>query len=338
MGSAGPLELETLDFGKFLDGTPAERQDVANRLVRSLTQHGFTKLINHEVPDDVVDGIWYWGKKLFALAPEQKDKFKHLPGPDPQRGWSHIGAEVTSRLQERNFADGVKNRKEELKDEKEHFDCGPPNDPDFPNLWPDDADLPGFREFMEKYFIAAQKTCMTILAAIEVGLGIPEGSIQEMCKPDASELRMLYYPEVSIETLRSGKIKRAWPHTDFGIITLLFQDSLGGLELEDRRQDFAFVPVITERRNEMVVNLSDTFGRWSNGQMPPGVHQVNLPPSLLDKTEGVVPERYSSVFFFKAHRGANVGPLAPFVSEKTPAKYPEMTALEFHRQMTKILY
>lgn len=191
---------------------------------------------------------------------------------------------------------------------------------------------------MEKYFLAAQKTCMSILEAIEVGLRMPPGTIQDMCKPDASELRMLYYPEVSIETLRSGKIKRAWPHTDFGIITLLFQDSLGGLELQDRTKDFSFVPVVTSRKSEMVVNLSDTFGRWSNGSMLPGVHQVNVPPRLLEATEGVVPERYSSVFFFKAHRRANVGPLAPFVTPEQPAKYPDMTALEFHRQMTKILY
>lgn len=179
---------------------------------------------------------------------------------------------------------------------------------------------------------------MRIMEACEVGLDIPPGSITEMCKPDASELRMLYYPEVSIKTLRSGLVKRAWPHTDFGIITLLFQDGLGGLELEDRRKDFTFVPVVTKRRNEMVVNLSDTFGRWSNATMPPGVHQVNIPPSLLEASEGVVPERYSSVFFFKAHRRASVGPLAPFVTPETPARYPDITALEFHRQMTKILY
>lgn len=205
-------------------------------------------------------------------------------------------------------------------------------------MWPDQDDLPGFRTFIEKYFTAAQGVCMRLMEAIEVGLHIAPGSIQSMCKPDASELRMLYYPEVSIETLRNGSIKRAWPHTDFGIITLLFQDSLGGLELEDRSKDFAFAPVVTEQRNEMVVNLSDTFGRWSNGSMPPGVHQVNIPPSLIEATEGVVPERYSSVFFFKAHRKASVGPLAPFVTSETPAKYPDITALEFHRQMTKILY
>lgn len=56
------------------------------------------------------------GKKLFSMTPEQKAKFRHEPSPDPQRGWSHVGAEVTSKLQERNYANGSKG--EILKDEK----------------------------------------------------------------------------------------------------------------------------------------------------------------------------------------------------------------------------
>jgi hypothetical protein len=54
--------------------------------------------------------------------------------------------------------------------------------------------------------------------------------------------------------------------------------------------------------------------------------------------QGYIPERYSSVFFFKAHRSVSVGPIDHFVTEKSPAKYPNITALEFHREMTNILY
>lgn len=54
------LELPTLDFSKFLHGTQAERQEVADQLVASFTSHGFTKLINHEISDEVIEGIWHW--------------------------------------------------------------------------------------------------------------------------------------------------------------------------------------------------------------------------------------------------------------------------------------
>ena len=176
------------------------------------------------------------------------------------------------------------------------------------------------------------------MRACEVGFGMPEGSLVERCQPPASELRLLYYPQVSIDRLKIGTIKRAWPHTDFGIITLLFQDSLGGLECENRCNPFTFAPVVPADDNEMIVNTSDTFTRWTNASVTAGVHQVNVPQSMVSVTEGCIPERYSSVFFFKAHRETSVGPIDHFVTEKRPAVYPDITALQFHREMTDILY
>lgn len=176
------------------------------------------------------------------------------------------------------------------------------------------------------------------MRACEVGFGMPDNSLVERCQPPASELRMLYYPPVSLDRLKTGTIKRAWPHTDFGIITLLFQDGLGGLECEDRRKPFTFAPVLPTDDNEMIVNTSDTFTRWANASVTAGVHQVNVPPSMVNIAEGLIPERYSSVFFFKAHREVSVGPIDHFVTEKRPALYPDITALQFHREMTDILY
>jgi isopenicillin N synthase-like dioxygenase len=190
---------------------------------------------------------------------------------------------------------------------------------------------------MEKYFVLVQNLSLEIMRACEVGFGMPENALVSRCQPAASELRLLHYPAVSIKRLKQGTIKRAWPHTDFGIITLLFQDGLGGLECEDRRKPFTFVPV-EPSEYELVVNTSDTFARWTNGRVAAGLHQVNVPPSMMGLDDGVIPERYSSVFFFKAHRDVSVGPIDFFVSEKNPAKYTNITALQFHREMTHIIY
>ncbi|KAB8364868.1 hypothetical protein FH972_024728 [Carpinus fangiana] len=329
-----PVELECIDFGKFLHGEPDERVEVAEKIVKSFRDHGFAKFKNHGVSRGLVEGIWHWGERFFKMSPEQKMKLYHHPSPDPQRGWSKKGAETTSKLRKENAASAPEG---ELLDEKEHFDCGPPADSQFPNAWPASGDCDGFKEFVEDYFGVAQQTSLRIMQACEVGLHVPPGTLVQRCLPAASELRMLYYPPVSMDTLNKGLIKRAWPHTDFGIITLLFQDDLGGLELEDRSKPYTFDPVIS-KSDEMVVNISDTFGRWSNDYITPGVHQVNVPPKMRDQKDGIVPERYSSVFFFKAHRETSVGPLPPFVTAETPAKYPDISALEFHRQMTDILY
>ena len=286
-------------------------------------------------------------------------KIAHPPSPDPQRGWSKKGLETTSKTRKENIEMAPKD-KGELLDEKvgffvltsplalyitaianlicqEHFDCGPWDDVQFPNNFPSEEDLPGFQTFVKSYFDLVQSISLDIMRACEVGWGMEGDALVSRCIPAASELRMLHYPCVSINRLKTGTIKRAWPHTDFGIITLLFQDSLGGLECEDRRKQSTFVPIIPNDENEMIVNTSDTLTRWTNGEVTGGVHQVNVPPGMRELDIGSIPERYSSVFFFKAHRTTSVAPLGHFVREK-PAMYPDITALELHQERTYFLY
>ena len=51
------MDLPTLDFSKFLRGTPEEKVDFSNRLVDSFKNHGFVKLVNHSVPETLVSQL-----------------------------------------------------------------------------------------------------------------------------------------------------------------------------------------------------------------------------------------------------------------------------------------
>ena len=178
------------------------------------------------------------------------------------------------------------------------------------------------------------------MKALEVGLKLSPGVLVQRCIPAASEIRLNHYPKISLAKLRNGNVRRTWPHTDFGIITLLFQDTVGGLELEDRKRPRTFVPVAPGEPGaptELVVNISDTFQRWTNDVIRAGLHQVDVPTSMKRVDEGVCPDRYSSIFFLKADRNTSVGPLAEFVTKDRPAAYDECTALEYQQRMTKIL-
>lgn len=255
----------------------------------------------------------------------------NVPSPNPQRGWSYLGAESTARLKNPDHA--------HLTDEKEHFDVGPPDDTAYPNKWMED-EFPGFRQLSEHFYDLCQTLCLQIMAAMELGCGLTPGTLQDRCRPAASELRYNHYPRVSLGKLYDGLTRRGWPHTDFGLITLLFQDTQGGLQYEDRAKPGTFLPLMCESEDEVAVNISDTFQRWSNDSIPAGVHQVWLPPLAdehLAQKDHVLPERKSNVFFFKAHRNALVGALPDFVSETRPSRYENITALEFHKRMTDVL-
>lgn len=209
----------------------------------------------------------------------------------------------------------------------------------YPNKWPEDA-LPEFRPLMEEIYERLQNLSIDIMRALELGLELSPGALVQRCIPAASELRLNHYPKVSLAKLRDSNIRRTWPHTDLGIITLLFQDTVGGLELEDRKRPRTFIPVTPgdpAGPTELVVNISDTLQRWTNDRIRAGLHQVNVPASMKELDEGVCPDRYSSIFFLKADRSTSVGPLAEFVTKDRPAVYDECTALAYQQRMTEIL-
>ena len=272
--------------------------------------------------------------QFFHQDPQKKLKVLNVPSPKPQRGWSFKGAESTSRLGKLDLADHVF-----LTDEKEHFDVGPLHDRAHPNKWNED-DLPGFQDFTTTFYDYCQTLCLQIMAAFEVSLGLAPGSLQERCKPASSELRYNHYPSVSSEKIVEGQTRRGWPHTDFGLITLLFQDTQGGLQYEDRGHEGEFLDLIRETEDEVAVNISNTFQRWSNDFFPAGVHQVWLPPLTEEQQtqkDYVLAERQSTVFFFKAHWDTPVGALPDFVTADRPSRYEDITALNYQKQMTGVL-
>lgn len=93
------------------------------------------------------------------------------------------------------------------------------------------------------------------MEACEIGMHLPPGTLVQKCIPAMSELRLNYYPAVSLQRLQEGHTKRGWPHTDFGIITLLFQDNVGGSEVENRSRPNTFEPLIRDSPSEIAINV-----------------------------------------------------------------------------------
>ncbi|KAG8693356.1 hypothetical protein FRC08_009173 [Ceratobasidium sp. 394] len=133
---------------------------------------------------------------------------------------------------------------------------------------------------------------MTLLKSFAQTLRLPDDhftSRHAYESQHSSILRLLYYPPSDIPEGQSEGEVRAGAHSDYGSLTLLFQKSLGGLQIELPNGEWLDAPVVDDA---VLVNIGDLFEFWSGGRYTSTVHRVALPRGPEAK-EG----RYSIAYF-----------------------------------------
>jgi isopenicillin N synthase-like dioxygenase len=94
----------------------------------------------------------------------------------------------------------------------------------------------------------------------------------------------------------------------------------------------------------MVLLVSDTLERWTNGHLRAAVHRVGLPfdggtvQASCPSRGTSVPERRTAVMFFRAPPTMTLGPLQHFVSAGNPGQYEHVTAQEYLKRHNRRLY
>ena len=71
---------------------------MAQKLVTACRDIGFVYIINHGIPQTLVDETFSWSEKFFALPQEEKMKAPHPPGYAVHRGYSWPGLEKVSQV------------------------------------------------------------------------------------------------------------------------------------------------------------------------------------------------------------------------------------------------
>ena len=214
------------------------------------------------------------------------------------------------------------------------------DDDRYDNMWLKEKLLPGFRQCVESFYEECHQLHVNILHALETGFKGREIDVDlvSRCLPNVSELRLNYYPKIDIQEMKSGRINRISAHTDFGTVTLLFQDSVGGLEVEDQGNLGTYFPVEASSKTEILVNIGDSLQRLSNDFLTSVSHRVQIPVSLQQKDCGFIDERYSIAYFAKVARAQSLQPMTPFVDESHPPKYPNVTAYELNQAKLAKIY
>ncbi|MEM7405873.1 MAG: 2OG-Fe(II) oxygenase family protein [Pseudomonadota bacterium] len=136
-----------------------------------------------------------------------------------------------------------------------------------PNQWP--AFLPAFKPALYAHFEAATRTAESLLKGFALAGGHPPDTFTRANDRPVSRGSLQYYPPRP-DDAEPDHFSLA-PHTDFGVLTVLAQDSVGGLQIQAMDGEWLAVPPIDDT---VVVNVGDLLGRWSNDTYRSTPHRV----------------------------------------------------------------
>jgi isopenicillin N synthase-like dioxygenase len=201
-------------------GTQESQKQVAQLLAQKASQNGCVGISGHNVPNHILSEAFAMTKKLFDLPYECKMKAPHPDGPTPHRGYSGTGRENAARKTETEDWEGKAKAADyiESTDYKESYEIGSDENTIDYNIWLPDDVFPGFREWGLKLYWELNKAARAILEALMMSLELEEAEMERVRGLHSgydNQLRLLHYPPVGEERLRSGNKNRLGAHTDW---------------------------------------------------------------------------------------------------------------------------
>jgi isopenicillin N synthase-like dioxygenase len=255
-----------------IDLSNGDESVVVEQLMDAFTTIGFCTLIRHGIPQNLIDDAFRASNAFFnTLSTETKLKYRYRD-QSSNRGYIPFGSE--------SHLSHTKAEQSSNSDRKETFDIGWEEEPGYANLWPsstgndeDDelssCDESTFRQPLLRYFDAMDGLQLKLMRWIGMGLKLSDPNyLVDRCNGRHENLRLLHYPAFTVTTtttttrdgdddnsdISGSNMMRGNPHTDFGTVTLLVQDQVGGLKVQRRDGAWLFVEPV---ENSIIVNVGD---------------------------------------------------------------------------------
>lgn len=274
-------DVAVLDFASLRQA--GKGASVLRAMASACSESGFFYLRNHSIESSLIDRLHACSREFFAQPVRTKQLValnRRMRGYLPLDYVSYPGDPGEGKSRQEGFWVGHEY----------------PLDPRFPlqgpNLWPEyPRDL---KPLMRAYFGAVENISQELLRAFAMVLGVPPGYFMKFFRRPSSRLKLNHYPAARIQPAEPpvGVV----PHTDSGAFTLLWQDSRGGLEIQDRNSCWLRAPVV---EGTLIVNLGNIMQYWSADMFPAAPHRV-MNVSAED--------RYSIPFFVNPDADAVIRP------------------------------
>lgn len=276
---------------------------MADRVRETFETVGFAYIANHGVPAELTDTAFAESRRFHALPLEAKLALKINAA---HRGYmpmatSTIVTSSVAKVTRPNLSESLMVM-HELRPDDPAVLAGKPLQG--LNQWPD---LPGFRETILAYNSALETLARRLTAAVALGFGLDEDFFAPHFARPTTWLRLLHYPPQPPDD-DAAQFGSA-PHTDYGFLTILAQDSAGGLEVRARDGSWLAAPPMP---GTFVINVADILMRWTDGVLVSTPHRVR---NLSGR------DRYSIPFFYDPSMECVVERL-PGINAGAPPRWP----------------
>ena len=308
------INLPVLDVGPYLAGVPGALEQLGADVKMIQENLGFFAIVNHGIPQSLIDESFRQVAQLFEIPAEEKLKYRV--------GYHHQGylPPKSSILQSRAIIDKIAvNTKKDTNSAWLFMRNRGPDDPKVLanlrhrglNQWPES--LPDFKTALLDYQLSMERLALKLLPIYARALELPADYFASMFKtPEYYQRCAYYHPE---EDLEEGQYALA-PHSDGSFLTLLPMTPVPGLQFMTPSREWLDVRFI---EGALIVNTGQVLNRLSNDHFIATPHRVVNPPG----------KRYALVFFFYPDDDANIGPIPACLGPGEAPRYDERTLYEF---------
>lgn len=247
--------LPVIDISPMFGSDDSARAQVAEEVGAACREYGFFYIKGHGVPDDTINRLYEVSRQFFARPEEEKMEISLKKYGVGGKGYFPMCGEITS---------GKPDVKEGLYFGVELDDHHPKVQAGFPMHGPNPfpRNPPEMKEVILQYMEETKKVAHGVMEALALSLGLDCNYFRRLYTDDPTTIfGILHYPSAP-PMKNPEELWGTGEHTDYGLLTLLLQDDVGGLQVK-------------------------TQNRWIEGSHVPGTYVCNI-GDMLDRLTGGV--------------------------------------------------
>lgn len=260
-GGSKDCPIPVIDIAPLLDTDADGVRRVAAEMRAAARDVGFFYIANHGVPERLVSDAFRVSREFFE---QPLDRKRRVRVSEKKRGYIEPYTGIMQGGKKRDFREtflwGREFDESVLREMAQVPLMGP-------NQWPDF--LPEMKRVFTAYFEACIELGRRLLTTFALSFNVDPDYFTAHFDRTMSRGSSLYYPpqgaELGDEQYGIGS------HTDWGVLTVLAQDEVGGLQVQGRSGEWLAARPVP---GTFVVNVGDCLERWTNRKLLSNEHRA----------------------------------------------------------------